>query len=418
MICRPFLATLIACLLFLANTAVGASVASATSVAATSSSCDVQVVSIEFEREYRATEDEINLRSGPGLDCRVVTQIDLGATVRVVGESVVADGLDWVPVEVGDRNGFLYLGNVEPVDPSDRFATEVCSPIVTDPIGASLAVGTDQLNFRSGPSTLCDVIDQLAYGEEVVVAGESIDRGGREWTPVLVGSTQGFVATAGLIDPASIASPTIVPVLMYHDIGYPADRYRVSPDSLESQLAWLRSNGFTSITPSDLIGWLNGEQRLPPRPVIISVDDGWASTRLFTELVSAYGFQGTYMLPNYTSLTNDEIRELAVSGEVCGHSVSHQFLAELSWDLQYYEIAENRAWLSAVIGEPVRCFSYPFGSFNDATKQILRDVGFEIGFHAWWGPAPLDGSLDRWAVQRIEINGTYSLETFVSVIGY
>lgn len=282
----------------------------------------------------------------------------------------------------------------------------------------SYLVSVSELNLRAGPSVDCDILSVLPFGTEVDIVGEEMVADGFSWAPVRTAVGSGFVYTGSLRPASQFGQPTKVPIVMYHDIGDPPNRYRVAPWQLEEQFAWLRDNGYVSITPSDLLRALDEGAPLPERPIILSIDDGWASSRIFTDLVQAYGFKGTYMLPNFAELTAEEIYNLSQTGEVCGHTVSHQFLAELSWDGQYYEVAENKRWLESITGKPVICFSYPFGSFNDITTQVVQDVGYRLGFHAWWGPAPLDETLDRWHIQRIEVSGEYSLGTFIEIIGH
>lgn len=282
----------------------------------------------------------------------------------------------------------------------------------------SYLVGVSELHLRSGPSLDCEILSILPFGAEVDVVGSETVADGFTWAPVQTAAGRGFVYTGSLRPASEFGWPTKIPVLMYHDIGDPPNRYRVAPWQLEEQLSWLRDNGYVSITPSDLLRALDEGAPLPERPVILSIDDGWASSRIFTDLVRAYGFKGTYMLPNFAELTAAEIVNRAETGEICGHSVSHQFLADLSWDAQYYEVAENKLWLEGIIGKPVICFSYPFGSFTDVTTQVVQDAGYRLAFHAWWGPAPLDETLDRWHIQRIEVSGEYALGTFIEIIGH
>jgi peptidoglycan/xylan/chitin deacetylase (PgdA/CDA1 family) len=205
---------------------------------------------------------------------------------------------------------------------------------------------------------------------------------------------------------------------MYHDIGDAIDRYRVAPWQLEQQLIWLRDNGYTSITPRDLVANIDTGAPLPPRPVILSVDDGWASSLVFRDLLAAYGFKGTYFLPNYAELAPETIWELNQYGEVCGHTVSHQFLNQLSYEGQVYEVGANKAWLDSILGTSTTCFAYPFGSYSEVTTQVVADSGYRIAFDAWNGIQYFDGSLNRWHVNRIEVSGFFDLATFAAVVSY
>jgi peptidoglycan/xylan/chitin deacetylase (PgdA/CDA1 family) len=332
--------------------------------------------------------------------------------------AVVIALLLMLPMIGGMSNTLAAPRSGESLDASALQSTASCNQRVeAGKARGDFVVSVGELNLRTGPSLKCDILTKLPFGTEVTIVGEESSADGYEWVPVQTAAGSGFVYTGSLRPASAIGQPTHIPVLMYHDIGDPPNRYRVAPWQLHEQFSWLRDNGYVAVTPSDLVRFLDEDVPLPPRPVMLTIDDGWASSRIFTEIARSYGFAGTYMLPNFAEISPEEIYQLAREGEVCGHTVSHQFLADLSRDAQWYEVAENKRWLEEITGKPVICMSYPFGSFSDVTTQVVIDSGYRIAFHAWWGPAPLDGTLDRWHVERIEVSGEYSLDTFIDIIG-
>lgn len=54
------------------------------------------------EMTYMWTTDGVNLRSEPNTDCDVVTVLEMGTQVRMIGE---ADG--WVKVSYNDQEGYI-----------------------------------------------------------------------------------------------------------------------------------------------------------------------------------------------------------------------------------------------------------------------------------------------------------------------
>ena len=93
---------------------------------------------------------------------------------------------------------------------------------------------------------------------------------------------------------------------------------------------------------------------------------------LFAEIVTSYGFRPVFFWPNYAKLTAEEMRWLASLGEACGHTVSHQRLREMGWSAQLDEIAPNKAWIEGILGEPITCFAYPFGAYDQ--NRLARAV--------------------------------------------
>lgn len=207
-----------------------------------------------------------------------------------------------------------------------------------------------------------------------------------------------------------------IPILLYHQVLETPDTYTVTPAQLESQLIWLRDNGYVGITPSDLWAAYESGIPLPERSVMLTIDDGWPSQATFVELVNHYGFRASYFLPSYAHVTEEEIRALDASGEVCGHTVNHPNLEMLSYEEVYQEVYQNRIWLENIVGHSVTCFAYPFGGYNDTVIQAVRDAGMQMAFLAWGGLTAVDGTLNPMTIRRVNVNGAYPLEDFIAVL--
>jgi peptidoglycan/xylan/chitin deacetylase (PgdA/CDA1 family) len=211
--------------------------------------------------------------------------------------------------------------------------------------------------------------------------------------------------------------PTSVPVLMYHhfdELGTgETGRFSVSAAQFTAHLDHLEAEGYTTITVSEYLAALDGAP-LPERPVMLTVDDGFADQWGFVAILRERGMVATYFVPNAATLTPDQLRGLLEVGEVGGHTVSHPFLSDLSPEEQAAEIAGNRAWLDEVVGTPPTAFAYPFGDYDEATIPALEAAGYTAAFDAWGGPAPIGPTVDRWHIPRIEVGGDDTLATFAA----
>lgn len=374
--------------------------------------CSPQLSEAKKTDRYVVSVDELNLRSGPSVECEIVAELKRDAELIQIGEPRVEGEYTWIPVSNTAGLGFVVQQSVQLVE-----AGAICPKASTTPVAAQDGYTAESVNLRSGPGLGCSVIARLNAGAPVAVRGATIEQDGERWLPISTAQGEGFIVESAYAPPGSWEAPVAVAVLMYHDLNDDNNRFVVAPWQLEQQLIWLRDNGYASITPRDLVTFLDSGTPLPPRPVILSVDDGWASARVFRDLLTAYGFRGTYMLPNYAELTPDEIYQLNQSGEVCGHSVSHPFLDQLDYGGQYYEILENKAWLDAITGVSTTCFAYPFGAFDATTTQIVIDAGYRVAFHAWDGVQYFD-YIDRWHITRIEVSGEWDIATFASVVSF
>ncbi|WP_297918361.1 polysaccharide deacetylase family protein, partial [uncultured Campylobacter sp.] len=91
-------------------------------------------------------------------------------------------------------------------------------------------------------------------------------------------------------------------VLMYHMIrehlpkhASKFNRLRVEPAAFEKQLAWLKRNGFTSYTLSELASL----DKKPAKAVCITFDDGYRDNLTGTlPLLQKYGFKATIFIVN------------------------------------------------------------------------------------------------------------------------
>ena len=75
----------------------------------------------------------------------------------------------------------------------------------------------------------------------------------------------------------------------------------------------------------------------------------------------------------------EEMREMEEAGmEFGGHTHSHPTLASLDKEGQEKEIIESTGILRKGLRGKIRCFSYPYGSFNQDTIEILQGDGYEM----------------------------------------
>ena len=151
----------------------------------------------------------VNFRAKPDLDSVIYSELTKGAEVNVTGESP-----DWYRVRYQGIRGYIakpYLtveGQSEPVQP----ANPTPDPFV--PVENRNAYANRELvNMRQAPSIDSAIVDELTYGTNVLVNGES-----DEWYRVTHGSKQGFVkkpfltyGTPETAAPTSAPTPTPTP---------------------------------------------------------------------------------------------------------------------------------------------------------------------------------------------------------------
>jgi peptidoglycan/xylan/chitin deacetylase (PgdA/CDA1 family) len=211
-----------------------------------------------------------------------------------------------------------------------------------------------------------------------------------------------------------------VPILLYHriDISSNNSRYYVAPQRFEEQMKLLHDWGYTSITTTMLIQAINEGAELPPRPFLLTFDDGNLDnyTNAFP-ITKKYGFTGVlYLVSSYVGtegyMNVEQIREMVNAGwEVGSHGMKHLDLTELNPALLRKEIVQSREALEEKLGVPVLTFAYPFGEYNNAALDYVRFAGY-IGAMGTSSYTAVQGTWNLYYLQRAEIKGSDDAKTF------
>lgn len=221
-----------------------------------------------------------------------------------------------------------------------------------------------------------------------------------------------------------------VPILMYHYVSTPpedADVYRVDlsvePDRFAEQLAYLAANGFQTIDFYDLSRAVTMQQQLPPKPVILTFDDGYLDnyTTAFP-LLEQYGFKGTFFI--VTEFVDREregymtwwmIREIAQAGHrIEPHSRTHPDLSLQEREELIWQTLGPQETIAFHIGYTPRYFSYPSGRYNEEVITILQELNFWGAVTTWSGKE--HGYADRFEWTRLRVRNNTPLPEFVDLV--
>ncbi|MFJ2744119.1 polysaccharide deacetylase family protein [Streptomyces sp. NPDC087440] len=195
---------------------------------------------------------------------------------------------------------------------------------------------------------------------------------------------------------AGAARAQRVPVLMYHAVGHrPAEAaygLSVSPESFAEQLGVLDANGFTPITTRELgDSWRSGRVALPPKPVLITFDDGYEGVhRHALPSLVKHGFRSSlfvttgWLKGRYdeggaldTMLDWGQVRALRDAGaEIGGHSHTHPQLDQLPDERLRFELLRCRELVADELGETPVSLAYPYGYSSRRVRTAVRDAGF------------------------------------------
>jgi peptidoglycan/xylan/chitin deacetylase (PgdA/CDA1 family) len=210
------------------------------------------------------------------------------------------------------------------------------------------------------------------------------------------------------------------PILLYHHVrpGDSDSRYVVTPGMFAAQMRSLRAWGYNPVPISRVLDALLNEARLPPRPVVITFDDGYEDVYEYAfPILSRYGFSGVVYLvgdkldaPGF--LSRLQIAELVAAGwEVGSHTQNHADLTRVQVDL-VEEIEDSKRFLESALSIPMETFAYPYGMATPRIRGLVEESGYRGAVGV--GPLWKHSSGSRFFLSRIEIHGQDDLIEFAS----
>lgn len=203
-----------------------------------------------------------------------------------------------------------------------------------------------------------------------------------------------------------------VPIIMYHSIlkdPSRSNKYTVTPSVLEEDLKYIKDNGYTTVTISDLISYVYDDTPLPEKPIVLTFDDGhYNNYGYLFPLLEKYDMKAVISIVgsytdkftetdeanlNYSYLRWKDIKELMDTGriEFQNHTYSlHSNTGKRNGtkkikgetDEHYKNVLEeNILKLQQEFEENTnytpQCFTYPFGGISNASLDIIKELGFK-----------------------------------------
>jgi len=210
--------------------------------------------------------------------------------------------------------------------------------------------------------------------------------------------------------PAAAGAPvTRVPILEFHVIGDPPPgapnpALYDAPETFRAQVRWLAVHGYHGVTLDELFrywrtaGWL----ALPPRPIVLSFDDGYPQdVTVAMPVLRARRWRAVLNL-QIGNLVPARVRQLLAAGwEIDAHTFTHPDLTLVDDARLRREIAGSRRWIQLVFGVPVDFFAYPFGRYDTRVVAAVRRAGYLGAETQVPGSASLADGVYR--LRRIEI---------------
>ncbi len=183
-----------------------------------------------------------------------------------------------------------------------------------------------------------------------------------------------------------------LPVLMYHHIqskdsavANKQTNLSVYTDVFKSQMEYLKSKGYMSLSMSDLANFFDGGAAIPAKSVLLTFDDGYRD--FYTDaypVLSGLGFRSTVFVPtglmeNPGYLSWSEISSMNGSVLFANHTWSHKSVLT-KVEIMQKEVSTADTQLADRGFNNPKIFAYPYGPDNPAAENYLQSLGYKAAF--------------------------------------
>ena len=196
-----------------------------------------------------------------------------------------------------------------------------------------------------------------------------------------------------------------IPILAYHRFAENCKSPLCMPARIfELQMRYLKENGYSVLTPEELLAFLEYRQSFPKKSVLITMDDGYRSVyNIAYPILKKYGFHATFFI--YTdfvgvsslAITWNQLREMKTNGFTIGsHTMFHSdltkkkdgeteagFIARIK-----KELFGSKKIIDKKLEQDTWIFAYPYGRYDQRTLEFTRLAGYKIAMSVTRGGNP------------------------------
>jgi peptidoglycan/xylan/chitin deacetylase (PgdA/CDA1 family) len=219
-----------------------------------------------------------------------------------------------------------------------------------------------------------------------------------------------------------------VPALMYHHVANLPDdatetqrNWTVSPAAFAEQLHYLAREGWRSISPAQFVAYAEEGHPLPPKPLLITIDDGNRNiyANAYPLIMETALRPVLFVIPSHMGyggyLSWEMTKELAEAGMIIGiHTQNHIALRGQPNEVLEVEIGEAKREVEERLGLAVDSFCYPFGSYDENTIAVLRAHGYTTAFTL--NGLPFQPADDPFRLNRLLVRYETTLEEFAALL--
>lgn len=220
-----------------------------------------------------------------------------------------------------------------------------------------------------------------------------------------------------------------VPVLNYYNLSAgESNKTTVSRDMFEQQMRLLEEKGYRVIPLNQFFDFLDFKSALPPKSVVITIDDGMRSAyEIAFPVLKKYGYPATlFICPDMITdspktLSWSLLQEMADHGiDIQCHTKSHRNLAlpgKKESFKDYFsnlekELSACKELVKKNLNREVIYLAYPYGDTNPLVVELAKKLGYRGAFTLKRGSNPF--FIHNYRVNRSVVYGDLSLGQFES----
>jgi len=218
-----------------------------------------------------------------------------------------------------------------------------------------------------------------------------------------------------------------VPILCYHKFSTTeSKKLSISQEMFEQQMRFLRDGGYRVISMDQLFDFLEFKRAIPPKSVVITIDDGWLSAHeIAFPILKKYGYSATLFV--YTDIISNSsktlswnlLQEMTTEGiDVQCHTKSHRNLTlpgKKESFKDYFvnlemELSGCKDTIKKRLNLDVKYLAYPYGVTNSLVIEMAKKLGYRGALTINPGGNPF--FVHNFRLNRSEIYGEFTPSQF------
>ncbi len=220
-----------------------------------------------------------------------------------------------------------------------------------------------------------------------------------------------------------VGSDQLIPVLMYHSIAYEkGNELRVPVEKFEAQMKYLKENNFKTLTLDQLYEYLNGNEPIPCKSVVLTFDDGYEDNYVNAfPVLKKYGFKASVFVitttvdKNEKCLNSSQLKEMQNNGiDIESHTADHLELDKPPYNRQFAQLNKSKLYLESILNKKIYYLAYPVGKWNNDTILAAKNAGYKMAFTTKNSRAGKSNGL--FTLNRVRINASCSMEQFKKLV--